>query len=97
MYGGAGDEEVVPEWVQNEKEQFQNFRDKDKDGFMSADEVRDWIMPVDYDHSKSEARHLVYEADKNKVRSTCTLLQLRGRRGFCTYWTSSALSIDNAN
>uniref|UniRef100_A0A4D5RQ68 Reticulocalbin-3 n=1 Tax=Ixodes scapularis TaxID=6945 RepID=A0A4D5RQ68_IXOSC len=66
MYGGAGDEEVVPEWVQNEKEQFQNFRDKDKDGFMSADEVRDWIMPVDYDHSKSEARHLVYEADKNK-------------------------------
>lgn len=66
MYGGAGDEDVVPEWVQNEKDQFQNFRDKDKDGFMSADEVRDWIMPVDYDHSQSEARHLIYEADKNK-------------------------------
>lgn len=66
MYGGPGEGEVEPDWVQNEKDQFNNFRDKDKDGFMSRDEVRDWIMPVDYDHSTSEARHLIYEADKNK-------------------------------
>lgn len=65
MYEGAAEGEVEPDWVQNEKEQFKNFRDKDKDGFMGPDEVRDWVMPVDYDHSVSEARHLIHEADKD--------------------------------
>lgn len=53
-------------WVKNEREQFSNFRDKNKDGFMDKEEVRDWILPDDYDHSEAEARHLVYESDANK-------------------------------
>lgn len=59
--GEEGDEE--PEWVRNERETFGSFRDKDKDGYMNHDEVRDWIIPPDFDHSEAEARHLVYEAD----------------------------------
>lgn len=56
-----GEEE--PEWVKNERETFSSFRDKDKDGYMNNDEVRDWIIPADFDHSEAEARHLIYEAD----------------------------------
>lgn len=66
MYEGASEGEVEPDWVQTEREQFTNFRDKDKDGFLGPDEVRDWVMPTDYDHSIAEARHLIHEADKDK-------------------------------
>lgn len=66
MYGGPGDGEVEPDWVQNERDQFRDFRDRNKDGFMDVDEVRDWIMPADYDHSLAESQHLIYEADKDK-------------------------------
>lgn len=27
--------------------------------------MKDWIVPQDYDHADAEARHLIYEADKN--------------------------------
>lgn len=63
--GEEGDEEE-PDWVKNERDQFTNFRDKNKDGFMDKLEVREWIMPDDYDHSEAEARHLVFESDANK-------------------------------
>ncbi|XP_064482432.1 calumenin-A-like isoform X2 [Ornithodoros turicata] len=66
MYGGAEEGEVEPDWVHNERDQFKNYRDRNKDGFMDGDEVREWIMPADYDHSKAEAHHLLYEADKDK-------------------------------
>ncbi|XP_077552227.1 calumenin-like [Haemaphysalis longicornis] len=65
MYEGGSEGEVEPDWVANEKEQFTNFRDKDKDGFMNLDEVREWVMPTDYDHSISEARHLIHQADRD--------------------------------
>ena len=32
------------------------------------DEVKDWIIPPDYDHVEAEARHLVREADSDGVR-----------------------------
>ena len=32
------------------------------------DEVKDWIIPPDYDHIEAEARHLVREADTDGVR-----------------------------
>ena len=38
MYRGVGEEEE-PDWVKNEREQFENFRDKNKDGHMDAEEV----------------------------------------------------------
>lgn len=64
MYRGEeGDPE--PEWVQNEREQFTTYRDKDGDGFMDAEEVKNWIIPPDFDHAEAEARHLIYEADSD--------------------------------
>lgn len=63
MYRSNEEGEEEPEWVKNERETFNTFRDKDKDGFMNNEEVRDWIIPPDFDHSEAEARHLIYEAD----------------------------------
>lgn len=36
--------------------------------FILQDEVKDWIIPPDYDHVEAEARHLVREADGDGVR-----------------------------
>ncbi|XP_042547325.1 reticulocalbin-1 [Dipodomys spectabilis] len=55
-----------PDWVLSEREQFNDFRDQNKDGKLDKDEIRHWILPQDYDHAQAEARHLVYESDKNK-------------------------------
>lgn len=67
-----GDGGPEPEWVKTEREQFSDFRDLNKDGKMDTDEIRHWIMPQDYDHAQAEARHLVYESDRDKVLSfTC--------------------------
>lgn len=52
-----------PEWVKTEREQFQQFRDTNKDGFMDKDETSAWIMPDDFDHVTSEAKHLIQESD----------------------------------
>ncbi|XP_036373722.1 calumenin [Megalops cyprinoides] len=65
MYNQGGDPEE-PEWVKTEREQFLEFRDKNKDGKMDKEETRDWILPSDYDHAEAEARHLVYESDSDK-------------------------------
>lgn len=67
MYNQEGDA-TEPEWVKTEREQFTEFRDKNKDGKMDKDETRDWILPNDYDHAEAEAKHLVYESDTDKVR-----------------------------
>ena len=67
MYPEREDEE--PEWVQTEREHFTKWRDLNKDGKMDKDEVRHWIMPDDYDHAQAESKHLIYEADTDKVRS----------------------------
>lgn len=68
MYNQEGDA-TEPEWVKTEREQFTEFRDKNKDGKMDKDETRDWILPSDYDHAEAEAKHLVYESDADKVRT----------------------------
>lgn len=62
----AGTAEELPEWVVNEKEQFKEYRDKDKDGKLNAEEVKDWIIPPDYDHTDAETKHLIFEADVDK-------------------------------
>lgn len=59
-----GEEPV--EWVETEKEQFKEYRDKDKDGKLNLEEVKDWIIPPDYDHTDSETKHLIFEADVDK-------------------------------
>lgn len=63
-----------PEWVKTEREQFLSFRDKNKDGHMDAEEVKDWLIPPDYDHSEAEAKHLIYESDTDRVCRRHTLL-----------------------
>ncbi|XP_061736455.1 reticulocalbin-1 isoform X2 [Nerophis ophidion] len=55
-----------PDWVRTERDQFSDFRDLNKDGKMDRDEIRQWIMPQNYDHAQAEARHLVYESDQDK-------------------------------
>lgn len=64
MYQMQPDEEE-PEWVKGEREQFATYRDKDGDGYMDAEEVRNWILPPDFDHAEAESRHLIYEADSD--------------------------------
>lgn len=66
MYSHDGNADE-PEWVKTEREQFVEFRDKNRDGKMDKEETKDWILPSDYDHAEAEARHLVYESDQNKV------------------------------
>ncbi|RMZ96518.1 Calumenin [Brachionus plicatilis] len=60
------EDEAEPEWIQVEIENFKLFRDKNKDNVLDREEVNDWILPSDYDHSLNEAKHLIYEADENK-------------------------------
>uniref|UniRef100_A0A2P2HXB9 Reticulocalbin-3 n=1 Tax=Hirondellea gigas TaxID=1518452 RepID=A0A2P2HXB9_9CRUS len=62
MYTGS-DDETEPSWVNSEREQFTQFRDKNQDGYMDKEEVRGWIIPPDYDHSNAESKHLMTEAD----------------------------------
>nr|CAD7430933.1 unnamed protein product [Timema monikensis] len=64
MYRGS-DGEDEPEWVKNEREQFSTYRDKDGDGFMDQEEVKNWIIPPDFDHALAESRHLIYESDSD--------------------------------
>lgn len=76
-----------PDWVLSEREQFNEFRDLNKDGKLDKDEIRHWILPQDYDHAQAEARHLVYESDKDKVVHVLLESFLEGRPfiqdGFC--------------
>jgi len=65
MFNPANGEEE-PEWVDTEKQQFKEYRDKDGDGRLNLSEVRDWILPDDYNHAEAEAKHLVYESDDDK-------------------------------
>jgi len=55
-----------PDWVKRERESFHDVRDQDGDGYMSADEVKAWIIPPDFDHNEAEARHLMQESDADQ-------------------------------
>lgn len=67
MYGeGEDNDDEEPDWVKTEREQFTQFRDKDRSGYLEFEEVKNWILPPDFDHSEAEARHLVYESDVNR-------------------------------
>ncbi|CAJ0944933.1 unnamed protein product [Ranitomeya imitator] len=59
-------EEPEPEWVKTERQQFKDHRDLNKDGKLDRSEISHWIHPHDYDHADLEAKHLIYESDKDK-------------------------------
>jgi hypothetical protein len=54
-----------PDWVTKEREMFTMERHKDGDGFMSFEEVKQWILPDDFDHALADAKHLIVKADAN--------------------------------
>ena len=55
-----------PEWLPAEREHFSEHRDLDKDGQLSREELKKWIMP-DYDPDQVEAEHLISHADMDGV------------------------------
>jgi len=56
-----------PEWVKSERQHFSDHRDFNHDGFLDRHEVQQWIQPPNYDQAKSEAKHLMFESDADKV------------------------------
>lgn len=60
------DQKGEPDWVQAEREMFKTHRDKNKDGKLDNDELKEWIMPTGFDHAEAEAKHLLDLADDNK-------------------------------
>ncbi|XP_056263476.1 reticulocalbin-3 isoform X2 [Pseudoliparis swirei] len=60
------DGEGEPDWVQTEKKQFSDFRDTNKDGYLDAEEVADWVLPGEVDHADNEAKHLILETDTDQ-------------------------------
>lgn len=59
-------DEEEPDWVKGEREQFEQHRDKDNDKKLSKRELGDWIAPEGHDNAEAEARHLIFNADKDK-------------------------------
>ncbi|XP_055911982.1 calumenin [Eupeodes corollae] len=66
MYRSSEPDDQEPDWVIQERDSFAQHRDIDGDGFLDKEEVRAWIVPKDFDHAESEARHLLFEADENE-------------------------------
>jgi len=58
--------ENEPDWVQTERKHFSEIRDENKDGYLDAAEVSQWILPGEIDHADNEAKHLILETDTNK-------------------------------
>ena len=56
-----------PDWIKTERDVFKDQHDKNQDGNLDREEVRAWIIPDDYDHIESEAKHLLQNADIDKV------------------------------
>nr|ADD38402.1 Calumenin-A [Lepeophtheirus salmonis] len=54
------------EWIEEEKKTFKEKRDKNQDGKMDFDELKDWIAPPHNLHASEETDHLFKESDDNK-------------------------------
>lgn len=68
-----------PDWVKTEREHFNKHRDKNNDGSLDKEEISAWISPPDYDHAHAEAKHLIYEADTNKVSTYRSTIEVEMR------------------
>ncbi|VDN06190.1 unnamed protein product [Thelazia callipaeda] len=55
-----------PEWVASERQMFKEHRDKNGDGKLDQEEMKEWIMPVGFDHADAEAKHLIGIADEDR-------------------------------
>ena len=61
-----GEEVDKEELREQEKNNFQNFLDKNKDGVLDRSEVKEWILPVQYDFARAEAEYLITVSDLNE-------------------------------
>jgi len=55
-----------PEWIETEKKQFLSHRDKDGDGKVDIDELREWLNPGGVAPALAEAKHLIRLSDTDK-------------------------------
>jgi hypothetical protein len=55
------------DWIKAERVHFKTVRDKNNDNLLDREEILNWILPNDFDHTLNEAKHLIYEADENQV------------------------------
>jgi len=92
MWTQKDEADEEPDWVKEERNQFSSFRDKNNDGFMDREEVKDWIIPDDYNHAESEAKHLIHEADTNQVSDITYLSAVSTNLGFPTSLFQSVTS-----
>ncbi|VEL33304.1 unnamed protein product [Protopolystoma xenopodis] len=54
------------DWQKRFREEYTSYRDKNKDGHLDKDEIKDWIWPKGYDPIEAEAQHLMFYADSDK-------------------------------
>ena len=92
LWGGEEDGEKEPEWVEEERKQFKEFRDKNGDGKLDRQEVEEWILPQDLDHSDVRiSDHYIH------VAVVASLLQiachLYGRQRFYNFIQCVTVSI----
>lgn len=66
LYRPENKDEEEPDWVGVEREQFSKYRDANQDGKLDRAEVRQWILPEDYNHAEAEAQHLIHESDDDQ-------------------------------
>ncbi|XP_076305513.1 calumenin-like [Tachypleus tridentatus] len=61
----SGQEKEDPSWASTQQNHFTNYLDKNKDGALNKDEVKDWILPSQ-DRYEGEAWHLVSLVDSDR-------------------------------
>lgn len=60
-------EQPNSEWYATEKSRFTDEYDLNRDGFLSGEELKHWLVPDLLDTAKQEAQHLIKTADEDKV------------------------------
>jgi len=65
-YMGETHEQPTSEWFITEKVRFETEYDKDKDGFLSGEEINAWLIPDLRKTAKQEAEHLIKVADQDR-------------------------------
>ena len=60
-------ENDTPEWVEEERQEFNERLDRDHNGLLDHKEVRDWMAPNEKEFHEEEANHLFNNVDKDKV------------------------------
>ncbi|KAK2143849.1 hypothetical protein LSH36_807g00115 [Paralvinella palmiformis] len=89
-----------PEWLETEKKDFREVKDKNKDGRLDIKEVEQWIFPESEDYMVEEVHHLLAEADADQFQThllICDVLSLWCSGAYIDYcfhvWTTDSLPV----